>query len=359
MTILLNRELYSEASQRGMTVSHLLELKDPSPEGAKLDAFERQLQKAGILVKTNNEAGTYASTIEEAFYRTSENEFIFPELVSRTVREATSKKDVMLANLIGRYDWIEGSSHKAPYIDQDLSLAARRVAEGTDIPCVEVKLREQSNELRKVGSGVIFTYEALRRMRIDMLRLTIQQVARADALKDVKWVLDVIKNGDNPKNKNAAPVLEQKAGGLDASATAGKLTIEGFLAFLMQFKEFPCDTIIASEKLFKQLMTHDTSLFSVTDVMSMVSGGKTANIKVTAPQLPKETMQVFYHDDIPENQLYGINKAYAIEQVNEAGSDIQEDTAFIRNQTKLITTTINRTYGKMFVEATKILDVSK
>lgn len=97
---------------------------------------------------------------------------------------------------------------------------------------------------------------------------------------------------------------------------------------------------------------------TTTDLIKLLAQGTTVGVSLTAPQLPNDSIRLFWHDDVPQYHLYGINNRYAIEQVTEAGSDIQESDKFITRQTGVLTISENNGYSKIFNETTKILNIN-
>ena len=86
----LDKGMYREA---GRSFSQVLEREDPSEryKGTSLeglDAFQRQLKRFDIKVKGE------ASDPVEAFFRTSDAAVLFPEYISRTVRQGMEEGDV-------------------------------------------------------------------------------------------------------------------------------------------------------------------------------------------------------------------------------------------------------------------------
>ena len=86
----LEKGMYGES---GKSFTQVLEAADPSEnyrgtplEG--LDAFQRQLKRFDIHVK-----GSRSDTVEK-FFRTSESAVLFPEFVSRVVRQGMEEDNV-------------------------------------------------------------------------------------------------------------------------------------------------------------------------------------------------------------------------------------------------------------------------
>lgn len=349
----LNRRLYDQAREKRVTFSQLLEELDPTPEGVKLDAFERQLKAQKIYTKTVFNKGIFASPME-AFMRTEESAVLFPEFVARTVREAIVE-DTMLPYLIGVDTPINTDSYRTFYVDdQPTKQSKRRVTEAAELPRVTIKGREQTVKIYKYGRAIEASYEVLRRMQVDMLALHVRRIAMQTAKDKVAEIIDVIKNGDG--NNNAATVIAQKD---LTTATAKKLAAEGLLRFLMEFEEFPCDTLIGSKDTFVQMVLTNLPTVTTTDLLKFLSLGATSGVTINSPQLPSGVIRVFWHKDIGKWQIYGLNRANGIEQIQEVGSDITEADKFITRQTSVLTVSENNGYSKIFKEATKILDIEQ
>jgi hypothetical protein len=350
----LDRSMFKKAVLKKLTFSQYLESINPSQDGDALDAYERQLKVRGILTKSNYAKGISASIVEEAFYHTEDNDILFPEFVARSVREAIVN-DTILPNLIGQYTTIDSNSYKTVYADdQPTKQTMKRVTEASEIPRAKLVTRQQEVKIYKYGRAIEASYEVIRRMQIDLLALHIRRFGMQAAKDKVEEIIDVITDGD--ENDNAAE--NHNLTDLDTAASEGTLTAKGWIAFLMEFEEFPCDTVIAAKDAFLQLVLTDLGAYTATDVLSFLSQGSTAGVKLSMPQLPDKQLNLFWNSNVDSLKVLGINKQYAIEQVTEAGSDIQEADRFITNQTQVLTLSENNGYSKIFKEATKVLDIN-
>lgn len=351
--ITLNRDMYLAAAAEKMTLSQYLEKLDPTPPGEKLDAFERQLKKCGIITKSIYEKGIYADPVE-AFYRTSESQVLFPEFIARQVREAIVQ-DTMLPYLVGQNTIITGDTYRTFYVeDQPEAARKKRVTEASELPKARIVGKEQVTRLYKFGRQIEASYEVIRRMQIDMLALHVRRIAIQVAKDKVEEIIYVIKNGDG--NNNAAPVLNLTS--LDSGATAGTLTAKGFLAFLMEFEPFPCNTLIAAKDAFIQIVMTNIPNLTTADLLRLLAQGATRGISFNAPQLPSGEFRLFWNNAVDSLRVHGINNQYAIEQITEAGSDIQEADKFITRQTQVLTISENSGFSKIFNEATKTLNIN-
>ena len=191
--IILNRTMYDQARSAKQTISQFLEQKYPTPEGEKLDAFQRALKQEGIFTRSIYDKGISASELE-AFYRTEESRFLFPEYIARTVREAIVQ-DTMLPWLVGVYTTIDSDTYRTFYVDdQPEKQKKKRVTEAAELPRVKITGREQVVKIYKFGRAIEASYEVLRRMKIDMLALHLRRIAMQVAKDKVEEILNVIIN---------------------------------------------------------------------------------------------------------------------------------------------------------------------
>ena len=110
-----------------------------------LDAFSRQLKRYDIRVSGRG------SDCVEKFFQTSNSAALFPEYVSRAVRQGMERADI-LPNLVATVTDIEGMDYRsivsAP-TDDEKSL--KIVGEGAAIPQTTVRTRENLVKLHKRG----------------------------------------------------------------------------------------------------------------------------------------------------------------------------------------------------------------
>jgi len=126
----LDKGMYNEA---GLTFTQVLEKYDPSENyiGTPLegtDAFQRQLKRFDIRVKGPN------SDVVEKFFRTSESAVLFPEYVSRSVKQGMEEANI-LPSITASITRFEGMDYRSIYsVPSEDDKALRNVEEGTVIP---------------------------------------------------------------------------------------------------------------------------------------------------------------------------------------------------------------------------------
>jgi hypothetical protein len=346
----LAMDVYNNIIEQKTTLtSYLDEILEADPT-TKLDAFERMLKHCGIQVKSIP-GGRQADQVQ-AFFRTSISEVLFPEFISRQVREAITQ-DTMLPYLIGRRTTIDSDSYKTFYVDdQPASQHKVRIGEAAELPTSKIVGRTQNIQLYKYGRAVDYSYEFVKMMQIDMLALLIRRIAMQTAKDKVYDVLDVIENGDG--NNNAAPTYNLSA--LDEAAS-GTLSAKGFLKFLMKFEVFPCDTLIADQDTYIDLVLTNTTGISIANLIWILAQGNAGGFSISSPQMPNKSLRLFWHSDVTSKDLIGINSQFAVEEVTLAGSDLSESQRFIKRQVETLTISEINGYAKVFNEATGILKI--
>lgn len=170
-TIKLDKGLYHTS----MGFLQELESIDPSEnyKGTSLeglDAFERQLKRFDIKVK-----GANSDTIDK-FFATTDSSTLFPEYVSRAVRqgaEEASNLDSLVATKtnINSYDYRSLVSNMS-----DDAKKLVEVEEGAQIPETTISVQDNLIRLKKYGRMLSASYEALRFQKIDLFTITLRQI---------------------------------------------------------------------------------------------------------------------------------------------------------------------------------------
>jgi hypothetical protein len=190
-----NLSLYSEAQERGLTFSELLEELDPSPRNAdgsldgSLDAFDRQLYLANVVISGRN-----ATTLEQ--FLTGAGLILAPEYVTREIRRGydmiQSPADLVAASVPER-----GPSVKPIYIKTELakkSLARR--SEEANYPVVKLMYREKEAAMVDRGRQFDFSYRVLKNQKLAEFRVFLWWIGAQLAYDEISEIYRIIVNGD-------------------------------------------------------------------------------------------------------------------------------------------------------------------
>jgi len=352
----LTSDLYREAHSKEMTLSMFLESQDPTPEGESLDAFERLMKEAGIVTKNLPEKNLFSSKVE-TFYRTNENKILFPEYVARTLVQAMVQYPVF-QYLVAARTMIDSNVYKAGYLDLDdaknkKATQMRRVTEAADLPIAKLKLGETAINIYKYGRAIEASYEALRRMSIEVFNIHLQEIGVQAADNKIAEILSIIKDGDG--NNNAA--TRYKAKDLDSSFST-TLTRTAWIKFLLKFYPRACNTIVSNEDGLLQILEVLYPASNTAAKMDeLIANG--LNVAVKLPQNLVTNVTLLYSPHVEKIgdkvAIYGLNRESAIEEIVEVGSTISEVDKFIKNQTELLTVSENSGFRKILKRSSAIM----
>jgi hypothetical protein len=352
----LTPDLYRQAHSEAMTLSMFLEGLDPSPEGSKLDAFERLMQEAGIVTSNIPEKNIFSSKVE-AFYRTDENKLLFPEYIARTLVQAMVQYPVF-QYLVAARTMIDSNVYKAGYLDLDdaknkKATQMRRVTEAAELPIAKLKLGESAINIYKYGRAIEASYEALRRMSIEVFNIHLQEIGVQAADNKVAEILSIIKDGDG--NNNAA--TSYKAKDLDSSFSTA-LTRTAWIKFLLKFYPRACNTVVSNEDGLLQILEVLYPASASAGLMDELLN-KGLNVSVSLPQGFVSNITLLYSPHVEKIDgnvaIYGLNRESAIEEIVEVGSTINEVDKFIKNQTEIMTISENSGFRKILKKSSAIM----
>ena len=238
--IKLEKGMYGRSSR---SFSHALEELDPSEhyrgtplEG--LDAFQRQLKRFDIHVKG---AG---SDMVEKFFHTSDSAVLFPEFVSRVVRQGMEEGDLLpsITAATTRFEGMDYRSITAQAGGDSKELKA--VDEGASIPATTIQVQANLVKLRKRGRMLVASYEAVRYQKLDLFSVTLRQIGSHIAQMLLADAVEVLIHGDG--NDNAAAASETKG--------AGVLTYDELVDFWAAFDPYEMNTLLVSSDVLLKML---------------------------------------------------------------------------------------------------------
>lgn len=320
-----------------------------------LDAFDTALLSAGIVVKGDASKGIESSRMDKFFTTNPSSRLLFPEFVVRTIRQTITAQPIT-QYLIGETQTIAGDTMRQPTLDLSKESENRkklkyvRISEAAEIPTTDMKLADVAVALYKYGRGVKASYEVLRRTTIDMFRKTVELISKFITEWELVEILRVIEEGDG--NNNPATVYKRSV--LNPAGTAGVLDDITLLKYLMAHYPMSYDTIVVNQELYIQLVSNQYD--------PTMAVGLTENVPFTFPQGIFRGLTVLYSEDVANSaankpRVFGLSRENAIRKIVEQGSTIQELERRASDQTEVIYMTENAGFGKIYNEASSILEV--
>ena len=328
----LDKGMYREA---GRSFSQVLEREDPSEryKGTSLeglDAFQRQLKRFDIKVKGE------ASDPVEAFFRTSDAAVLFPEYISRTVRQGMEEGDVLphITAAVTRIDGMDYRSISSEAVGEEKKL--RPVPEGTMIPSTSIKVQANLVKLKKRGRMLVATYEAVRFQKLDLFSVTLRQIGAHIARTQLEDAVDVLINGDG--NENPAAITAIEAGNaLDYSA---------LVDFWAKFDPYVMNTLLVSGDVMLQLLKLPEFQNPLTGLNFQGTGKLTTPLGAT----------LLRTSVLPVKTAVGLDRRFALEMVRSGDVVVEYDKLIDRQLERAAITTISG-FAKVFSSASRVLKV--
>lgn len=336
--IKLEKGMYREA---GRSFTKVLEELDPSEnyknsdcEG--LDAFQRQLKRFDIRVKG---AG---SDMVEKFFQTSASAVLFPEFVSRVVRQGIDEDNVLpsITATVTNFDGMDYRSIASTPADEDLALS--EVSEGTAIPETNITVKSNLVSLKKRGRMLIASYEAIRFQRLDVFSVMLRQIGAYIAKMHLADAISVINSGDG--NDNAAPAFS--VGTSPISGTTGTLSYDALVEFWSQFEPYTMNTMLVSNDVMLKMLKLGEFQNPLTGLNFQGTGKLTTPLGAT----------LLHSAQVPSGTLIGLDKDYALEMINGSGVTVEYDKLIDKQLERAAITSISG-FAKLYDDASMVLTV--
>lgn len=319
----------------GKSFSEVLTELDPDAEykGSgleSLDAFGRQLKRFDIKVN-----GTGSDQVQK-FFKTSNSAALFPEYVSRAVRQGMEEANLLgdLVATVTKIDSLDYRSITSVPTNEEKEL--KDVSEGAVIPQTNIRTNENLVKLNKRGRMLVASYEALKYQRLDLFTVTLRQIGAYIARQQLNDAVNTIISGDG--NSNAAAEI--------AAATTGKLTYADLLKLFNALDPYRLNTLLCSPAMMEKLMSLD-------EFKNPLCGFNFQGTGTVGTPLGAKLIKTGAMDDA---KLVGLDKNCALEMV--VASDVAVDyDRLIDRQLERAAITSTAGFAKIFKDASKVLKI--
>ena len=336
--IKLEKGMYGRS---GRSFSQTLEELDPSDSyrGTPLegmDAFQRQLKRFDIKVKG---AG---SDMVEKFFHTTDSAVLFPEFVSRVVRQGLEEESI-LADITATVTSFDGMDYRSiASVPTEEQKELKRVEEGAEIPQTSIRTQENLVRLHKRGRMLVASYEAIRFQRLDLFSVTLRQIGAYIGRMHLEDAIRVIVDGDG--NGNAASAY---AVGTDPiSGSSGTLSYGALVDFWSQFDPYTMSTILVGSDAMLQLLKLPEFQNPLTGLNVQGTG------KLTSP-LGANLLRTAC---CPAGKIIGLDRGYALEMICGSEVMVEYDKLIDRQLERAAITSISG-FAKLFPEASRVLTI--
>lgn len=335
----LDKGMYS---QSGQSFSQVLEGCDPSEQYKgtpleKLDAFQRQLKRFDIKVKGAD------SDVVSKFFASWESAVLFPEYVSRAVRQGMEESNI-LPFLTAAETKIQGMDYRSICSDPGQEeKQLKHVAEGAAIPETRVGVQENLVKLHKRGRMLVASYEALRFQRLDLFSVTLRQIGAYINRMHVADAIDVLLNGD--ANSGGAEVFTVGTGPI--SGTAGTLSYGALVDFWSQFDPYTMNTLLVGD-----------AMADILKLQEMQDAAAGLTFQGTGKLVTPMGATLLRSSAVPAGTIIGLDKNYALEMVKGSEVLVEYDKLIDRQLERAAITSISG-FGKIFGQAAKVLELGQ
>lgn len=314
----------------------------------ELSPLQMAMHDAGI-----NKYSTVGDVMNTAYQSggIESNEWLFPAWIETMIREPEYGTNIV-SSICDTTIGVDSNIVKSASIDllsdeNKQAVRKMRISEGADLPLARIKMGEKAISLWKHGRAIEMTYEAMRRMRIDIFQKHMNAIRADLGRQGLAEAVYVLQKGDG--NNNAATKLAELAN--DDALTAESL-VSALIDYWMA-NNFAADTLTMNKDHFKKLvgMTFDPQM----------AAGASMRFTFSTPQLGTQNITLLCAD-VPQiggkDVIMVSNKANSLIRYEENGSNIQENQSFARNQTSIMTVSENSGYAintfgsNMFIEFT-------
>lgn len=330
-TITIEKGMYQSGSK---SLTDVLETLDPSEQykGTSLeglDAFGRQLKRFDIKVSGKG------SDCVEKFFQTSNSAALFPEYVSRAVKQGMEQADI-IPDIVATVTNIDGMDYRSvASVPSEDDKSLKVVFEGAAIPQTVVKTQENLVKLHKRGRMLVSSYEALRFQRLDLFTVTLNQIGAYIRRAQLNDAVDVLLNGDG--NSNPCEVIS-----LDDS-DAG-ITYADLLKLWAKLSPYELNTILAPTSAMKKLLSLD----------EMKDSNAGLNFQGTGKMITPLGANLLHAPSITTDKIIGIDKNCALEMV-QAGDVVTDYDKLIDRQLERAAISCTAGFAKIFNESAKAL----
>ena len=323
----LEKGLYTS----GKSFTQTLENIDPSEnyigtEYEGLDAYQRQLKRFDIKV-----SGAYSDSVSK-FFNTTDSAVLFPEYISRSVRQGMSETND-LDKIVSTTTNIDSLDYRSiETINEAIDLEAYDVAEGAHIPEVTIKTKDKLTKLHKRGRMLVASYEAIKFQKLDLFTITLKQIGNSIAKSQMQ---------------DAIYELIQVASVNGAIDTTKPFNYSTLVDLWTAMRPYELSTIIMGNDYLAQLLKMPEFHDAIAGLNFHGSG------KMITP-LGAEVVTNSEFDGL--NMLIGLDKNYALEKI-QAGDVTTDFDKLIDRQLERATITAIAGFSCICKDSTRLMNL--
>ena len=328
--IKLEKGMYSNGMR---SFTDILEELDPSEnykntplEG--LDAYQRQLKRFDI------KTGGSMSDCVSKFFQTSDSAALFPEYVSRAVKQGMERADI-LGDIIAAKTVIESMDYRSVVsIPSNDDKSLKPVGEGAVLPQTTIKAGDHLVNLQKRGRMLVASYEAVKFQKLDLFTVTLRQIGAYIARQQLDDAVNVLINGDG----------SSAGAGTVSTVTSGTITYDDLISLWSAISPYELNTMLAPTDAM-------TKLLSMTEMKDSKAG---LDFHGSGKMITPLGAKLMHVPGISGSKILGLDKNCALEMV-QSGGIIMDHDKLIDRQLERTSISCIMGFAKIFPDAVKAL----
>ena len=247
-------------------------------------------------------------TVERFFLSDPNAKWLFPEVVREAV-VAGMRQNPRYPGLIARDERVTGAVYDVPYVTESPGEEElRQVAEGGAIPESVIRYGDRVVRLDKKGRGVIASYEVIRRMSVDILRIHLRRMGERLGRNLDARLAHVLAYGDG-SGVTAPETMEAE----EAGAWSYRDLVNGYLQLLLGNGFTPTHVLAGPEATTTILMMEQLSNVLLFDFAR--TGTLPTPLGMKLVPLP----------DQPDNRITLLDAGYAAQKLTEQDLLLEND----------------------------------
>jgi hypothetical protein len=353
--------LVSEANKYALNLRDYLTLAVETKGTAlsDLSGYEAALVYLNLPVADDFKEGVVLQAASETFQTYPGTRAMFPPVIDDMLQWSTRQGQIeQLDPLLAGSRTISGVELTYTMVNEDGSeFDSFTVPELGRIPVRSLRTSEATVKMFKHGSGIRTSYEFNRRARLDLLTPFAARVQRELTRSKIRAAVNIIVSGDG-NSGTAAPVVNQSSfnTAVGKDATAGELSYLHLLKWLVSRAQAgaPVDTVVGNWDSAFQWM----KLFQP-NANTVISGAEALarmGVTLNLPNMDIPTPKFAIASAAPAGKLIGMIASETLEELKEAGADIQEEERSIQNQSITYLRTETAGFRLVFKDTRSVYD---
>jgi len=361
--IQLKPEMYRIAKEEfGLSFSEYLERMNPSKPNDTLTAYERQLQRFGIRVKSSPEKGIYAGSLAQFFVTDSSARILFPEFISSLARweMLVPEDDPYDVGLItgGNQMGINTNIFKELYIDdKEEDYQESVINELAAPPEFTIGYTEKAESMKKYGISIRWSDEFLRRASVEIIRPAITRFAGFQKRAIFREGLSFLLNGRGTAMTPAADTATAQSFDSSISA-AGEITYRAWLKWLNSRRPYSINTTFMNFDTAFTILNMTRASIDTLALRESLDPSIKNDPRLVRGLNANPTIVVVDDAHISANTIIGIDNRYAAQRWFEIGADLTETERIILGGYERIVMSHYDGFGKIFPKATHALTLT-